>query len=386
MKNTLLILTTLLAFGACFLAGRWSMNLGGTSVTSVVPGVSPDTFESNESLRLSVPREPEALVTLPFTSAADFLQAAKAITDRCSAEWKQLLARLDKSDTEKLYLELTTEYSLDHSESFAAVALLQSLAKHRPDRAWQLADETPNDDCRRFAMSAVMREWAKQNPGAAWKKIQEHDNDDPSTKHWLMTAFLGEIAKTDPQRGIEIIRNISPEYDIYKWDGVEGFFATYASENLEAAKKLASTLGEPHRLHALAGIATKLAATDPAAALALLDKYPPKQWENLFFAGRSIIQSWMEKDMPAALAALENMDNRTAVEYMTRSAMEKWSETDFDAALAYTMQLGNPSTAMSILHNLAFNTTHHEAVFKAIVEKLANSTNRPGELQTIIAN
>ena len=367
MKNALLILITLLALGACFLAGRWSAE---TAVST--------------KMESSAPR----IHAQPFTSTDEYLRTRNASNG--TTHWKQISARLEKSDTEKLYFELLAGPSIDIE--LAALDLLKTHAKHNPARAWELAHMSANEQRRGRFISELIEEWASQDLDAAWEKMQKY-NDEPDIYSRLLAYYLTQMAKTDPQRGIEIIRANPPDDE---WGGVSlfeptfRFFSAYADVDVDAAKKLAETLEEPQRFHAIGRVAQKLADTDPAAAWELIDQYHPGRWSEFYVCPDVITEKWMKKDQSAALAAIakigtkkdyqtpQNLDNfprvmiAGAMQSPTRTAMKILHEKDPDAAFAYAMQLENAGIAGEAFSQLVSQTTNYPTVFEAIQKKFPN--------------
>jgi hypothetical protein len=174
--------------------------------------------------------------------------------------------------------------------------------------------------------SIIASEWARQDPAAAltWAGTLTTE------KSQAISAVLGEVAKSDPQKATEMLRGIN---DADLGDAYRSVAASYGSKNFNEAQSWIRTLPADQQAAALAAAIGGLSQNDPAAAAYQLAAMPDGNAKNQ--AATRVIGDWARVDPVAAANLLKSQTDENAQRDGMRQLMPTWVAKDPDAALQF---------------------------------------------------
>lgn len=209
-----------------------------------------------------------------------------------------------------------------------------------PAAAWKFAIALPAETFAPVQMQDLFGTWGQRDPAAALGHVNELP--DPakrrSTQDWLVTR----LAEKDPAAALEYSRQLA---------GADRDSALYhvakmqATRDPQAAAAIAAEIspGEGQRYVAemLASgqgeIALRTAATDSAAAIALLNQIPPGRQKN--FAIGNVAMEIARRDPRGGMALVDTIPDAAEANGVRANLLPVWAEGDFEAAVAWMRQL-----------------------------------------------
>jgi hypothetical protein len=225
---------------------------------------------------------------------------------------------------------------------FVRPTILQNWASVDPANAAQYYQDNP----REFAMmdmmggrgpmsgqggaSIIATEWARQDPSAAlaWA------NSLKTGKSEAISAVVGEVAKTDPQKAAGMLAGMSPEERKAAYPTVA---SQYGASNFAEAQAWVRTLPAESQEAALASAIGGLATKDPAAAAAQFKLLKAGEAKDRMLP--DIVKALAMKSPQEAGQLILTQGGEEGQRDAMRSLMPSWTAQDPVAALDYVKDL-----------------------------------------------
>ncbi|MEO5914254.1 MAG: hypothetical protein ABIS50_08480 [Luteolibacter sp.] len=235
---------------------------------------------------------------------------------------------------------MTFSNTMGFAGGFVRPTILQSWASVDPASAAQYYAKNP----REFAMMGMMggggrgpmggqdgagiiaSEWARQDPTAAMAWASSLT----SGKGQAMSSVISEIAKTDPTKAAEMVKQMDPEDQAGAYRSVA---AQYGAKDFVAAKNWIGTLPADEQAAALASAIGGLSNTDPVSAtkqVALMEDGDAK--DRVI---NDVMGDLSRQNPQAAADFLKEQTSERAQRDGMRELMPTWTNQNPAAALAY---------------------------------------------------
>jgi hypothetical protein len=198
--------------------------------------------------------------------------------------------------------------------------------------------------------SIIASEWARQDPTAAMAWAASLTTDKGSA----MTSVIGEIAKTDPRKAADMIKQMDAADQGNAYRSVA---AQYGALDFAEAQSWVRTLPADDQAAAHASAIGGLANSDPAAAAKQALLMPDGDAKDRLVG--NIVGTLARTDPQAAAEFLSKQESENAQRDGMRNLMPTWANQNPAAALKYAQSLPDGNVRDSALGSYVFgnNTT-----------------------------
>jgi hypothetical protein len=222
--------------------------------------------------------------------------------------------------------------------AFVSPTILQSWASKDPAGAAQYYAQNP----REFAMMGMMggrgpmggqggagiiaSEWARQDPTAAMAWASSLTTE----KGQAMEGVIGEVAKSDPAKAAEMVKQMAPgdQADAYR-----SVAAQYGAKDFTSAQSWIQTLPADDQASALASAIGGLSNTDPVAAAQQISLMAASESKDRVID--DVVSDLARVNPQAAADLLKQQASEDAQRDGMRELMPAWTSQNPAAALAY---------------------------------------------------
>ncbi len=203
--------------------------------------------------------------------------------------------------------------------------IIRGLAGTDPVRATELLASLPASSQRSDGLDYFLPHLMQQGPDAtrAWIAAL----DDEALKDGAMVKTARTLADTDPAGTVDWLLATPGEGSQRRIDDTFGVWVTHDKE-AAMAKFNEMPVGEA-RTDALRGMVSTVAATDPTAALEMLNRYPDDVTDKSL---GSFIKDSLSADPTLALAQIPRIQDEIEREKVQSKTLTKWLEKDPVAA------------------------------------------------------
>lgn len=206
--------------------------------------------------------------------------------------------------------------------------IIRGLAQSDPARATELLATMPRSGERGKGLDFILPHLLQQGNDATREWITALADD--SLKDGAMLRVARQFADADPAGTASWLLANPGEAAQRRIDDV---YETWAAKDSQAAvSSLASLPAGEARSDALRGVIESVAATDPAHALTLLDRFPNDVNDRIV---RDFVQSSFRNDPLTAATQIARIGNERERERTYRRTLNAWIEQDSTAALAW---------------------------------------------------
>lgn len=187
---------------------------------------------------------------------------------------------------------------------------------------------------------------------------------DKQLQRQLKSMVIMQAAQNDPRRAMTWI---DPK-DENEQHLVSSIFHSWARKDEKAAMAaMASLTGRASEMARMA-LLSVMAEKDPLAAWQAASQLPATSG-NTQDPRIAVIQSWSQRDAPAAAAASLELENKDARNSALGIAMRAWADADFNAALGFATGLEDPLAKSDALVSLARGQVKdRDQLFEAVLE------------------
>jgi len=214
--------------------------------------------------------------------------------------------------------------------------IIRGIAATDPARATELLASMPRSVERGEGLDFLMPHLLEKGVDATRAWIAGLTDD--ALRNGAMLRSAGPLADTDPAGTVSWLLANPGEASKQRMDNV---YSTWAQKDQQAA--LASFTSLPvgeNRSNALRGMVTSVAGKDPAAAIALMDRYPGDVTDRVV---QNVIWHSFSNDPATAASQISRLTNEQDREQMYRRTLSAWS--DRDASAAQVWMQSNPVPA-----------------------------------------
>ena len=221
---------------------------------------------------------------------------------------------------------------------FVRPTILQSWASKDPAGAAQYYSQNP----REFAMMGMMggrgpmggqggagiiaSEWARQDPAAAMAWAASLTTE----KGQAMESVVGEVAKTDPAKAAEMVKQMAPDDQA---DAYRSVAAQYGAKDFAAAQSWIQSLPADAQASALASAIGGLSNSDPVAAAQQVSLMAEGDAKDRVID--DVVGDLSRVNPQAAAELLKQQASENAQRDGMRELMPAWTSQNPAAALAY---------------------------------------------------
>jgi hypothetical protein len=215
--------------------------------------------------------------------------------------------------------------------------IIRGIAASDPARATELLASMPRSVERAEGLDFIMPHLLEKGVEATRAWIAGLKDD--ALRNGAILRSAEPLAKTDPEGTVSWLLANPGEASQRRLDNV---YNTWAQKDQQAALASFNALpaGE-NRSNALRGVVTSVAAKDPLAAVALMDRYPGDVTDR---AVQNVIWHSFGSDPATAASQISRITNERDREQMYRRALNAWSERDSTAAQAWMQANPVPET------------------------------------------
>lgn len=208
------------------------------------------------------------------------------------------------------------------------IGVIRGIAGSDPDLATRLLTEMPRSRERGAALDAVLPHLLAQGNDNTRAWIDSIDDD--SLRNGAMMRLAERFAQTDPAGTVSWLLENPGEATQRSMDDV---YRTWTRDNPDAAIGSLSTLppGEA-RSDALRGVVSTVSASDPAAAISLMDRHAADIDDNVV---RSFVWRSFNTDPAAAASQIARISDERDQSSTYRRVLDYWMERDPNNASAW---------------------------------------------------
>lgn len=241
-------------------------------------------------------------------------------------QWAALVDRLKVSDLSELTSQMLAGSTSADLEVWPV--LLGIYAEKDPAGALQAAQKLPAG-MRSSGLYTVITAVAAQDPEQALAMIQTLEDKNQQTS---LRSMVGQaLAAKDPARAFEIARRTQGgsemDFPLYS------IFSQWALSDMAAAQAAARQLQGQEAQQAQSAILSRMAQTDPRAALQSWQALPDSPFKNQTL--NSLIDGWNQQDLAGALeAVIEHMPMGNNFSQAINNVFNRWAAQDPAAAAA----------------------------------------------------
>jgi hypothetical protein len=208
------------------------------------------------------------------------------------------------------------------------IGVIRGIAESDPNRATALMQEMPRSRERGEALAAMMPHVLKNGPDAARAWVASID--DEALRSGAIERFAGALAAVDPQGTANWLLANPGEASRNQMDDV---FNAWARQDQQAALgSFAALPSGEERTNALRGLASAVAASDPKAAVAMIDRYRSDVNDRVI---EDVVRSSFATDPSLATSQIAKMTNEGQRDRAYRRALDMWIGNDRNAAQAW---------------------------------------------------
>lgn len=194
--------------------------------------------------------------------------------------------------------------------------------------------------------SIIASEWARQDPTAAMAWAASLTTDKGSA----MTSVIGEIAKTDPRKAADMIKQMDAGDQANAYRSVA---AQYGALDFAEAQSWVRTLPADDQAAALASAIGGLANSDPAAAAKQALLMPDGDAKDRLVG--TLAGTLARTDPQAAAEFISKQQSENAQRDGIRNLMPTWANQNPTAALKYAQSLPEGNVRDSALGSYVFS-------------------------------
>lgn len=193
--------------------------------------------------------------------------------------------------------------------------------------------------------SIIASEWARQDPSAAMAWAASLTTDKGSA----MTSVISEIAKTDPRKAADMIKQMDAGDQANAYRSVA---AQYGALDFAEAQSWVRTLPADDQAAALASAIGGLANSDPAAAAKQALLMPDGDAKDRLVG--NVVSALARTDPQAAAEFVSKQESENAQRDGMRNLMPTWANENPAAALKYAQSLPEGTVRDSALTSYVF--------------------------------
>lgn len=309
--------------------------------------LGPDDFatavEYFRSLGLAESRMGEYALLLSAWAKMDPLSAlefAKASPDRQFAA-ATVLATWASRDPDAALLWAQTHHEGNGPNPYLS-GVIRGIAENDPERAAGLLAEMPKGSERDEALSGVLPQLLAQGGDVARSWIEGLTDD--ALRDVAMKISAEYLAADDPAGIAKWLQEHPGDASQHRMDNV---YDKWARINQQAA--LASVDALPagdDRSNALSGVIGAMATTDPAAALAQIERHPGDVTERVM---RSFLWNSLESDPGLAISQIPRIEDEGRRDWWYEKTLKSWLDSDAAAAKAWIQRNPLPQPVLDQL-------------------------------------
>ena len=227
-------------------------------------------------------------------------------------------------------------------------ALFRALAEVNAEDAVSRAKQLPSGAERANALAAVAQALVRSDPTAGLQLL-EGTKELPG---YMRMMLLEQVAGTSPEAAVAALAKVSPANRDSFWNS-EGVFSTWAAKDPEAVLAWAQSATDlDMKNSAYRAACRRMASDDPAGALQKIDGMPAHLRGQLIGA---VMQTWSDRDLPAALAAAGAMSKPAEREEAMAAIVERMDFSDPVEASKVVLAMPKGNARTGALESLSWS-------------------------------
>ncbi len=309
------------------------------------PGDFKQAIADLRKLDLSDSREGEYLLLLSAWAEADPLAALAYADQETDDEFasQTILTTWASKDPEAAILWAQSNHEGSDANPYLS-GIIRSLAASDPIRATELLATMPKSTERGDALDFFLPHLIQQGSVATQTWIA--GLADEALRNGAMLRVASDLAVTDPAgTAAWLLANPSQATD----RRIDDVYGTWASQDQAAALSSFAALpaGEA-RSDALRGLVSATAATNPQAAVTLMDRFPTDVTDRVV---QNFIWQSYDTDPTIAASQISRIQDEHGREQMYRRVLSNWIDTDPAIAQAWIQANPVPQTVLDRIVN-----------------------------------
>jgi hypothetical protein len=309
------------------------------------PGDFKQAVADLRKLDLSDSREGEYLLLLSAWAEADPLSALAYADQETDDEFasQTILTTWASKDPEAAILWAQSNHEGSDANPYLS-GIIRSLAASDPIRATELLASMPKSTERGDALDFFLPHLIQQGSVATQTWIA--GLADEALRNGAMLRVARDLAVTDPAgTAAWLLANPSQATD----RRIDDVYGTWASQDQAGALSSFAALpaGEA-RSDALRGLVSATAATNPQAAVTLMDRFPTDVTDRVV---QNFIWQSYDTDPTIAASQISRIQDEHGREQMYRRLLSNWIDTDPAIAQAWIQANPVPQTVLDRIVN-----------------------------------
>lgn len=266
------------------------------------------------------------------------------------------------------------------AEDPAWALVMAAYGEKDPQGAWTFVLALNPGAARQTAMLAVIATVATKNAAQAMQMIGAME--DPDLRNQLRTLALGELARKDPQKALELAGRAGGDADSSDMAQV---FGAWALRDPEAAKAAAAQMAGRARDHAQRGLLFALLQNDPQAAWDYAQSLPTGGGSTQDYR-QQLVHTWAASDPQGALRAAFSIKDGNTRASAVSGAVAAWSRTDFPEALQYAIAVEDTTLRSDIFRAMSGSAEENrQQLLTAMIEHMPIGDNFQSALSNIFS-
>ena len=209
--------------------------------------------------------------------------------------------------------------------------VIRGIAETDPERATEMLSEMPRGPERDRALRGILPQLMAQGPEVARSWIESLA--DEALRNGAMKQIADDMAALDPAGTAQLLLSNPGDAAQHRLDDV---YRQWARIDQQAALESVATLpaGE-NRSNALRGVVGPMAASDPAAALSVIERYPEDVTDRVM---KSFLWYSLESDPGLAVSQIPRIQDEGRRDWWYDRTLGSWLDHDPAAANAWIRQ------------------------------------------------
>lgn len=226
-------------------------------------------------------------------------------------------------------------------------ALFRVLAETNPEDAVARAKQLSGGAERTNALGAVAQALVRSDPAEGLRLLE----DTKELPDYMRMMLLEQVAASSPEAAVAALAKVSPANRDNFWNS-DGVFSVWAAKDPEAVLAWAQSATDlDMKNSAFRAACRRMATDDPAGALQKIDGMPAHLRGQLI---GTVMQTWSDRDLPAALAAASALGKPAEREEAMAAIVERMDFSDPAEACKVVLAMPKGNARSGALENLSW--------------------------------